>query len=183
MKTDTAILAKFKVANRSKMIEMARSIAAKHFGETDLSNFSSVSVQKKADEYLVHFRANVTFSAITENTTRDSFSVHISSSGHSVDPKDGKYLTTYPAFFKKIAALFRPSDSVSVQVLPDTYKVTVSRAGGGAEGYSINKQTFEKKMEWHEHPNPANRGKLVDSLTVDLKTGTPVPEQWIVITE
>ena len=119
MKNDTAVLAKFKAANRDKMIEMARSIASEHFGEIDLTNFSDVSVQKKSDQYLVHFRANVRFAAITESATRDSFSVHISSSGHSVDPKDGKYLTKYPEYFKKIAALFGPSDSVSVQDLPD----------------------------------------------------------------
>lgn len=183
MKNDTAVLAKFKAANRDKMIEMARSIASEHFREMDLTNFSDVSVQKKSDQYLVHFRANVRFAAITEGATRDSFSVHISSSGHSVDPKDGKFLTTYPGFFKKIAALFGPSDSVSVQDLPDVYKVTVSRAGGGAEGYTINKQTFEKKMEWHEHPNPANHEAGSDSFRLELKTGKPVPEQWIEIEE
>ena len=154
-----------------------------HFGKIDLSNFSDVSVQKKSAEYLVHFRANVRFAAITNDNTRDSFSVHISSNGPTVDPKDGKYLTKYPEYFKKIAALFGPSDSVSVQELPNAYKVTVSRAAGGAEGYLINKVTFEKKMEWHEHPNPERHGSKLESLSINLKTGTPEAEQWIEVVD
>lgn len=183
MKSDSAIVEKFKSANRSKMIEMAKGIAEEHFGKIDISHFSDVSVQRKAGEYLVHFRANVRFTAISDGNTRDSFTVHISSGGSTVDPKDGKYLTKYPEYFKKIAALFGPSDSVSVQELADAYKVTVSRAGGGAEGYLINKVTFAKKMEWHEHPNPERHGSNLDSLTIDLKTGKPVADEWIEITE
>jgi len=183
MKSDSAVIEKFKSANRSKMIEMARGIAAEHFGKIDISNFSDVSVQSKAGEYLVHFRANVRFSAISDGNTRDSFSVHISSSGSTVDPQDGKYLTKYPEYFKKIAALFGPSDSVSVQELPTAYKVTVSRAGGGAEGYLINKATFEKKMEWHEHPNPERHGSNPDRLTIDLKSGSPAAEEWVEVVD
>lgn len=177
--------AKFESAKRAEMILLARGHAKDAYGDFDLTDFSRVSVFKKSGEYKVVFRAPYVLTD-RESKTTNIFAVHVSEAGAILDPHTAQFLTKFPPEYRKIAALFGPDDSLNIKVHPAHFEVTASRSGGGAEGYTIDKKTFEKKMTWHEHPNPSD-----DSSELVAKPGSrpsrplvgEAPEEWIEITE
>lgn len=176
----------FNVAKPKEMILLAKGLAQGAYGDTDLSDFSGISVYKNTGQFKVEFRAPYTNggqknedpSQPPGGAKTNMFTVHISEGGASVDPYKPEYLEKFPSVYRKIAALFAPGDSLSIQEQPEHYKVSASRSGGGAEGFTIDKKTFEKKMTWHEHPRREDNIPLVDRMT-----GSPVPEQWIKLEE
>lgn len=173
---------------RNEWIESAKAFAKEKYGEIDFEDFRNVTVEKKSDDVRVVFRAGVTLASDLggSRTTRDSFVVYFSSKGTLIDPKEKKHLTTYPADFKKIAKLFSVGDSISVQSFPDSYRAIVSHPAGGTECYLIHKGSFEKKMEWHEHPNPADhgaRGVLEPKPGSKSKSGAAAIDDWVEIEE
>lgn len=194
----------FNFAKPNEMIHLAKGLAQRAYGNTDLLDFSIASVYKDAAAYENIGQFKVEFRAPYTNATQRSedptnppgggaktsntILVHISEGGVSVEPYKPEQLEKFPSDFRKIAALFEPNDSLSIKEHSEHFEVSASRIGGGAEGYTINKKTFEKKMTWHEHPEP-NRtnddSELVQypSSLVEEKTKKPAPEQWIKISD
>jgi len=165
--------------SRSEIIKISEEYVKKYFDKDILSDFSKISVWKKSDTIRVDFALPVKFeSPDRAKSLALTIIVTFTKKGVFVSPQEKKYLYILTDETRKLAKMFASEYSISIFDRGDHFEAYVSHPQtdrgngifytGGSERYSINKQTFEKKMIWHEHPQKQEKSTFVD------KDGNPV---------
>lgn len=159
--------------SRSEIIKISEEFVKKYFDTDILSDFSKISVWKKSDTIRIDFALPVKFEIPDRaKPLASTIIVTFTKQGVFVSPQEKKYLYILSDETRKLAKMFAAEYSVSIFDRGDHFEAYVSHPQtdhgngtfytGGSEGYSINKQTFEKKMIWHEHPQKQDKGTFVD---------------------
>lgn len=161
-KKDTKMNSEKFEKTRAELIAKAKIEVVKKLGPIHFEDYPDISVWKSKNQIRVSFRTPVQFEEMSESKSETIHCQFIPSQPAIVYPKDKEFLYTQTDVTRKIASLFSPTDRIILSEKETFYTATVSHKGGGAEGYKIDKITWEKTMTWHEHPNPYSQDISID---------------------
>ncbi len=149
-----------KKLGREEIIRLAQEEIKKDCDAFDPANFERTKVLAKEGSIRVVFDMVYRFVPRDEDEFRLGYVAEAIFSDNSVSVRVPNDLFEPSAKSKEAAAALsdiKLTDEAIVTIYDndDYYEATVSRGiDGGAEGYKISKSTGERKMIWHEHPDP-----------------------------
>lgn len=155
--------------NRDEIISTAKKEIESQLGSVNFVDYPRIRVWKSDSAVRVHFISSVTLPTENRQMTT-TISADFFESQVVVEPKNSEFLFNYTSQIRAVTKLFGPRNRIYLIDQGNIFEAQISHFDEigrelGAEAYTINKQSLEKRMLWHERhtADPSDLGDLSEA--------------------